>query len=91
MTTKDSPLSQLRQQGDMIAAMLKKAERGEPIPVAFGEKIAQARGRPELKLGIVMDDQVITLDLPWTTVKELSEPELSRWIVSTMRGKRADG
>lgn len=85
MTTAQSPPSALKAQADRIAALLKAAERGERIDVRFAEKIAEARGRPSIKVGIVMDDKVLTPEIPWETIRGLSEAELSGWIINQMR------
>ena len=86
MTTKDSPLSALKAQADKIAAMLKAAERGETPNVPHAEKIMAARDKLAIKVGILMvDDKVLTLDIPWATIRELSEAGLSTWIVDQMR------
>jgi hypothetical protein len=86
MTTKDSPLHVLKGQADKIAAALKAAERGDKIDVRFAEKIAAARGRESFKAGIVMDDKIITVEIPWATVRGTSEAELSEYIVGLMKG-----
>jgi hypothetical protein len=56
MTTRHSPLAQLKAQADRIAATLKAAERGEKIDVRFAEKIAEARSKESFRVGVVMDD-----------------------------------
>ena len=85
MTTKDSPLSALKAQADKIAAMLKAAERGETPNVPHAEKIMAARDKLAIKVGIIMDDKVLTPEIPWATIRELSEADLSTWIVDQMR------
>jgi hypothetical protein len=86
VTTKDSPLPQLKAQADKIASMLKAAERGEVPPVPFGEKLlASRRSKPSVRVGIIMDDKALTPDIPWSTIRELSEADLSEWIVNQMR------
>lgn len=85
MTTKNSPTRALRAQADKIAALLKAAERGERIDVRFAAKITEARKTPSIKVGIVMDDKVLTPEIPWTTIRELPEAELSAWIVGQMK------
>lgn len=82
MTTKHSPLNQLRKQADMIAAKLKAAERGE---IAFK---GGARNKDTTKVGIVMDDKIITIDIAWVTIKETSEAGLSEYILKQMRETR---
>lgn len=91
MTTRHSPIAALKKQADAMAAMIKKAERGERVDVRFAEKVAAARRGPTFKVGIVMDDKVITLDLPWTTISTTSEVGLSEYIVQQMREARHDG
>ncbi len=88
MTTRHSPLAALRKQADAMAAMIRAAERGEKVDARFAEKIEAARLQPSLKVGIVMDDKVITLELPWTTIHVASEAGLSEYIVNLMREAR---
>jgi hypothetical protein len=88
MTTKHSSLSQLKAQADYIAQMLKAFERGEKIDVKFAEKIEAARGKETFKIGIVMDDKVITLDIPWSTLRGTSETGLALYILNQMRETR---
>ena len=88
MTTKHSPLSALKAQADKIAATLKAAERGEKIDVRFAEKIDAARGKESFKVGIVMDDKIITVEMPWATIRTTSEAGLSEYIVRQMREAR---
>lgn len=85
MTTKHSPLRVLKAQADKIAAMIKAAERGEKIDVRFAEKIEAARGKDSIKVGIVMDDKVISIDMPWATIRETSEVGLANYILDQMR------
>lgn len=88
MTTSHSPLSALKAQADKIAEMLKAAERGEKIDVRFAEKIEAARNKEAFRIGIVMDDKVITIDMPWATINGTSEVGLAEYILKQMRGAR---
>lgn len=88
MTTKNSPLRVLKAQADKIAATIKAAERGEKIDVRFAEKIDAARNTPSFKVGIVMDDKIITIDMPWATIRSTSEVGLSEYILKQMRETR---
>lgn len=88
MTTKNSPLSALKAQADKIAATLKAAERGDKIDVRFAEKIDAARDKESFKIGIVMDDKAITIDMPWATIRGTSEVGLSEYILKQMRETR---
>lgn len=85
MTTKDSPRRLIKMQADKIAGMLKAAERGDPLDARFAEKIAEARARRVFKVAIVMDDKVLSIAIPWETVKNTSEAALSEFIVREMQ------
>jgi len=85
VTTKHSPLSALKAQADKIAATLKAAERGEKIDVRFAEKLEAARAGKSFKVGIVMDDKVVIIEMPWETIRTTGETELSEYIIRQMR------
>lgn len=89
MTTKHSPLRVLKAQADKIAETIKRAERGEKIDVRYAEKIAAARAKDSIKVGIVMDDKVITIDMPWSTIRSTGEVGLAKYILDQMREARA--
>lgn len=82
MTTKHSPLRQLQAQADKIAATIKAAERGE-IEMKPG-----AADKESLKFGVVMDDKIITVEMPWDTIRATSEAGLSAYILKHMREQR---
>lgn len=88
MTTKHSPLSRLKRQAEQIAMILKKAERGEPVPGQFAEKVAAARNQSTFKTAIIMDDKIITLEIAWETIRETDEVALVEYIVRQMREVR---
>ena len=88
MTTKHSPLSALKAQADKIATTLKAAERGEKIDVRFAEKIDTARGTDSFKFGIVMDDKIITIEMPWATIRSTNEAGLAEYVLRQMREAR---
>jgi hypothetical protein len=85
MTTKSSSLKALKAQADKIASVLKAAERGESVDTRFAEKIAAARNKESFKFGVVMDDKIVSVEMPWATVRETDEAGLSEWIVRQMR------
>jgi hypothetical protein len=89
MTTKHSPLSALKAQADKIAATLKAAERGDKIDARFAEKIEAARGKENFKVGIVMDDKVIVIEMPWATIRGTDEAGLAEWVIKQMQETRA--
>jgi hypothetical protein len=81
-----SPLSALKRQADRIALLLKAAERGEAIHGGqLAVKIKDARAKPNLKVGIFMDDKLITIDMPWSTIRNTSEVGLAAYILKQMR------
>jgi len=88
MTTSKSPFHALKAQADKIASTLKAAERGAKIDARFAEKIAAARANPSFKVGIVMDDKVINVEIPWTTIDDTTEPGLAEYVLRLMRGAR---
>ncbi|MBI3677914.1 MAG: hypothetical protein HY243_15000 [Proteobacteria bacterium] len=65
---------------------MKAAERGEPVANDPAGKIAAARERESVTVGVVMDDKIIKLDIPWSTIRETSEAGMSEYIVAQMRG-----
>jgi len=85
MTTKHSPLRALKLQADKIAATLKAAERGEKIDVRFAEKIDAARAKENFIVGIVMDDKVLKINMPWAMIREASEVAISEYILKHMQ------
>lgn len=88
MTTSSSPLRVLKAQADKIAEMIKAAERGETIDPRFAAKLEAARATPFLRVGIVMDDKVISIDMPCDTIRSTGEVGLSEYILKQMRGAR---
>ena len=91
MTTSHSPLRVLKAQADKIAQTLKAAERGENIASDPFGKIAASIERGHFKTGIVMDDKLITIEMPWSMIRETSEVALSTYILKQMRETRDDG
>jgi hypothetical protein len=88
MTTAHSPLRVLKAQADHVAKMLKAAERGEKIDVRFAERIEAARKTDSFTAGIIMDDKIIKITMPWTLIRETSEVGLAEWILKQMREQR---
>lgn len=89
MTTKDSPVAALTGQARKIAATLKAAERGQKIDPRFDKGFAAARRtRESFKVGIVMDDKIITIEMPWAAIQGTTESWLATYIVGLMREAR---
>ncbi len=87
MTTKDSSLADLKAQADRIARTLKAAERGEQIDARFAARFTAARGRDTFNFGVVMDDKVLVIEMPWVKIRETDEAGLSEFIVRKMQEK----
>lgn len=86
MTTKDSPLPRLKAQADKMAALLKKAERGEKFNVNDpAGKIAAARTRDTVKFAVAMDDKILTIEMSWKTIRETTAAGISEYILAQMR------
>ena len=89
MTTSHSPLRVLKAQADKIAKTIKAAERGDQVDARFAEKIATARrDNVGIKVGVVMDDKTIVLELPWETIRTTSEVGLAEYVLKLMRDAR---
>ena len=88
MTTAQSPLRALKAQADKIAMTIKAAERGEKIDVRFAEKIEAARATDKFTVGVMMDDKLIKIEMPWTLIKATSEVALAEYILNQMRESR---
>ncbi len=85
MTTSASPLAKLKAQADQIATRLKGMVSADPATLP--DKVRAALDKPAIKFGIVMDDKIITVEMPWATIRETDEAGISAWIVEHMRGK----
>lgn len=88
MTTAQSPLRVLKAQSDSIAKTIKASERGEAVAPEFAAKLAAARQRDSFIIGVLMDDKILQITIPWSTVKETSEVALSEFILKHMRESR---
>ena len=88
MTTKNSPEHILRVQANKIADTLKNAERGRYPNVMFKQKLMEARSKPEVEVGVVMDDKIIRLSIPWATIRETSKEGLVEYIVGLMQERK---
>lgn len=88
MTSKNSPLSELKRQANEMARIISAAERGEVVDAKFAEKIKEARDKPSFKVGIFMDDKVITIEILWSVVKSSGEVGLAEYILNLMRETR---
>jgi hypothetical protein len=86
VSTSQSPAWKLKAEADKMARMLKSAELGEKLPHDPGGKMAAARKRDAIKFGVVMDDKIITIEMTWAKIKEMSEDGISEFIVNYMRG-----
>lgn len=86
MTTRSSPITALKAQAEKIAAMLKAAERGGKVDARFAEKIAKARrDKDHIKFAVVMDDKIITVEMPWSAIDGAEERALAKYILDLMQ------
>lgn len=85
MTTKNSPIHQLRKQARQIAGILAKAERGEKVEALFAEKLEEARNKPGVKVGVVMDDKVVIIEMAWERIRNTTQHAMEEYIVGLMR------
>ena len=81
MSTSSSPLSKLKAESDRIAKLMKQGVRGE---------LPNFPKEGPVKVGIVMDDKVITIEMPWQQIHDTNEPALAEMILREMRGKKLD-
>lgn len=88
MTTSQSPLRVLKAQADKIAKTVKAIERGEKVEGDPLGKIEASKARGIFKMGVVMDDKVITIQIAWATISAYSEVGLAEYILKLMRGSR---
>lgn len=88
MSTARSPLRKLKAEADRIAAQMKALERGEVNTPDPAGKVAAARLRETITFGVVMDDKILKIEMPWATIRELSEAGISAWILKHMREQR---
>ena len=88
MTTSRSPLRALKAQADKIAAALKAAARGETVVSDPTGKIAAALTREAIKFAVVMDDKILSVEMPWATIRTMSEAGIAEYILKHMREAR---
>jgi len=74
MSTSKSSLKKLQAQAQHIAKQLK-------LPGVLPDK-------PRVKIGVVMDDKLITIEIDRSAVMEASEEALAAMIVREMRGEK---
>lgn len=91
MTTLLSPLRALKAQADRIARNLKEIESGKRIAPDPAGKLAEARKHDEMIFGIVMDDKIVKITIPWKTIREFGEVALSEFVLKQMKGTRDNG
>jgi len=88
MTTSNTPPKILRMQSDRIAHLMKEIEAGRSVDDDVGGKIAASKASGIFKPAIAMDDKLILIEIPWNTVHNLSEAELSAFIFDLMQAKQ---
>lgn len=88
MTTKNSPAAYIKVQADTMAKMLKQIAAGK-LPSGWDKsKVAAALLKDSIVVGIVMDDNVLKLTIPWTIIRTYTEEAISEWIAQQMKDER---
>lgn len=88
MTTKNSPAAYIKVQADTMAKMLKQIAAGK-LPKGWDKsKVAAALLKDSIVVGIVMDDNVLKLTIPWTIIRTYTEEAISEWIAQQMKDER---
>lgn len=78
MTTKNSPVSELKRQAKEMVRQLRIAN-------ATRVRIPPAMRAKSIKFGIVMDDKVLTIEMDWSAIDESTDVQLVEFIVKQMR------
>jgi hypothetical protein len=86
MTTKNSPIAQLRFQADVVAKALKLAEAGDTTVGGYAGQLAAARGKDKVTIGVIMDDQALKITLTWDWIRVTPEADIAEFILCQMRG-----
>lgn len=71
MTTKDSSPARIHAQAVEVASRMKRFT---------------PNGNPTLKIGVAMEDKIITIEMPWDVLHDLTEEDLAVGICALMRG-----
>jgi hypothetical protein len=85
MTTKNSPIAQLRFQADIIAKALKLAELGDATMPGPAGSLARSRGKPVVTITVAMDDKTLQITFPWTQIRDTTEAGIAEYIIRQMR------
>jgi hypothetical protein len=88
MTTSHSPLRVLKAQADKIAQTLKAIDRGETVANDPLGKIAASRVTGIFTYGIVMDDKIIKIEMPWSVIHDTSEVGIAEYVLKQMKDAR---
>lgn len=81
MSTKDSPVEKLRAQARTIA-LASKASAANWAGAGLPDRDA--------RIGVVMDDKLIELVIPWSQLHEVGAEALEETILRAMQEKRSD-
>lgn len=81
MTTKNSPDRDLRAQANKIACALKDQD---------GPEMARARARSgsTTRVGIVMDDKTIIVEIPWSVIRSTDTEAFAEYVFDLMKETR---
>lgn len=85
MTTSKSPPDVIRAQAHRIAETLKKVADGGIINVSDPNgKLKASLEKGVVDFGIVMDDKIVKIEIPWETVRVHTQQSLCDWIFRLM-------
>lgn len=88
MTTAQSPLWRLKEQAHKMATLLKAAEAGQPTGANESQKLNEARKKPDVTFGVVMDDKFLKITMTWATIRETDLAGIAKFILKHMQEHR---
>ena len=88
MTTARSPKREIRVQAQTIAVALKAALHGKTIADDPAGKISAALKKESITFGVVMDDKILKIKMPWVKIRDTSLAGIAEYIFNQMREAR---
>lgn len=84
MSTKNSPPHKLRAEANKIAKILTDAARGKFVNSQMRREYEAAKAKGTFRAGIVMDDKIITIDIPTADLPNYTRKGLAEYIFNQM-------
>ena len=85
---RDQAAAAVRDKDQAIIAARERLDQAKREAAAAIPVDRSARDKESFKFGVVMDDKVVTVDMPWATLRETSEVGLAEYILKQMRCAR---